>query len=80
MEPGFYVVRVPAKGPGTRLIVESVCFPIRPVKGLNEAESLEWVKNQANGWCEFIQGRHPKDDVFVIERPAPASQDSAIRL
>lgn len=75
MIPGLYVVRVPAKGPGTRLIVESVCFQLKPVKGLDEAQSLEWVKDKANDWCEFIQGQHPADDVFVIERPTPKETD-----
>lgn len=53
MTPGLYVVRIPARGNGQRLIMESVRL---------------FSEESANGWCEFIKGQYPKDDVFVIER------------
>lgn len=53
MHPGFYVVRLPKNGTGSRLIVESVPFK---------------DKQGAENWCDFIQDQYPKDDVFVIER------------
>lgn len=67
MHPGFYVVRMPANGVGSRLIVES-----RPFSKVDwvEAESPGYARRQAESWCDFVQSQHPKDDVFVIEREA----------
>jgi len=62
MEPGFYVVRMPSKGTGSRLIVESRPFRIMP--GIDR----EWTLAQAESWRDYIQTEHPLDDVFVIER------------
>jgi hypothetical protein len=53
MKRGFYVVRMPRNGAGSRLIVESVAMK-------------DW--HRADGWRDFIQAEHPNDDVFVIER------------
>ena len=54
MNPGFYVGRMPERGIGSRLIIESICFQ---------------RKDDAESWCDFIKSQHPKDDVFLIERP-----------
>lgn len=53
MNHGFYVVRMPKNGTGSRLIVESVPFK---------------DKQGAENWRDFIQSQHPKDNVFVIEK------------
>lgn len=68
MAPGYYVVRMPHRGMGSRLSVESVCFRIRPEI---EAESPGWCLRQADSWRDFVQSQHPKDDVFVIEKKVP---------
>lgn len=65
---GFYVVRIPARGSGTRLSVQSVCFAIRP--DVYGAGARERALESADGWCGFIAGQHPRDTVFVIEREA----------
>ena len=62
MEPGFYVVRMPARASGSRLMVES--RPFRVIGGV----SKEWARQQADNWANFVQSENPKDDVFVIER------------
>lgn len=76
MPPGFYVVRMPHSGAGSRLMVESRVFqPFTevPTEGALSTLSLEnlneRVRSMAEGWADFIQQQHPKDDVFVIERP-----------
>ncbi|UTC29017.1 hypothetical protein MARCHEWKA_05050 [Brevundimonas phage vB_BpoS-Marchewka] len=68
MAPGFYVVRMPKNGAGSRLIVES-----RPFQKIAWIETQEpgWARRQAELWCDFVQSQHPKDDVFVIERKGP---------
>jgi hypothetical protein len=53
MDPGFYVVRMPKNGSGSRLIVESTMIPDRQA---------------AEDWVEIIKIKYPLDDVFVIER------------
>lgn len=63
MEPGFYVVRMPENGVGSRLIVES-----RPFLLTKNGPDREYAMHQAENWRDFIQGQHPKDDVFIIER------------
>ena len=68
MAPGLYIARLPIRGTGSRLIIESVCFAFRSVPGLNEEESRDWVRNKADTWRQHVQEQHPKDDVFVIER------------
>jgi len=62
MEPGLYVVRMPARGMGSRLIVES-----RPFRFLPDIDKA-WTLTQAENWRDFIQSQHPQDDVFVVER------------
>lgn len=66
MQAGFYVVRMPARGMGSRLVVESRCFQINPEI---EKEAPGWCRQRADDWCDFVQSEHPKDDVFVIEHP-----------
>lgn len=74
MEPGFYVVRMTARGIGSRLIIESRPFRIISDEEWNRISpghtttAREYARDNAEGWCEFIQSQHPKDDVFVIER------------
>lgn len=63
MPPGLYVVRMPDRGMGQRLIIESICFQFK------EGFDPDWVRQQADNWCDYIQSQHPKDDVFVIEKP-----------
>lgn len=65
MHPGLYVVRMPDRGMGARLHIESICFQFHPDKPHIKDE---WVRDQAQRWADFIQSQHPKDDVFVIER------------
>ena len=74
MHPGFYVVRMPVNGTGSRLIVES--RPFEKVAWI-EAQSPGWARRQAESWRRFVQGNHPKDTVFVIEREGP--EDEAAR-
>ncbi len=62
MEPGFYVVRMPARGMGSRLIIES--RPFRQFPDVREG----YARECAEQWKLTIQHFHPKDDVFVIER------------
>lgn len=57
MTPGFYVARIPTRGNGARLTIESIRFI---------------SQEDADRWRDFIADQHPKDDVFVIqviERP-----------
>ena len=70
MHPGFYVVRMPERGMGQRLIVESRPFPKEAPEGSPPGLFTDptWFRRQAESWCDFIQSQHPKDDVFVIER------------
>lgn len=68
MEPGFYVVRMAARGAGSRLIVESICFKVVPAFDAGEETPREWARRHADNWRDFIAGQHPNDDVFVIER------------
>ena len=63
--PGFYVVRMPHRGMGTRLMIESRCFPTEKI---SPDIPRDWIKRQADNWCDFVKSQHPKDDVFVIER------------
>jgi hypothetical protein len=64
MDSGFYVVRMPKRGIGSRLMIESICFKKHPK---DPTISDAWVRQQADSWCDFVQGQHPKDDVFVME-------------
>lgn len=73
MEPGFYVGRIPARGSGLKITIESRPFRI--------AESLpsgrcprEYAYERANEWRGFIQDQNPKDNVFVFEITAPAQK------
>lgn len=67
MHKGFYVVRMPFNGAGSRLIVESKCF--QKADAINKPDiDDEWIRLQVDNWCDFVQSQHPKDDVFVIER------------
>lgn len=74
MEPGFYVVRMPKNGAGSRLIVESRPFRIIPddewkeALGSDRPSARSYARSNAERWREFVQSEHPKDDVFVIER------------
>lgn len=52
MKEGFYVVRMPARGSGGRLAIES-----RP----------QVSRQVCEGWRDFVQLEHPKDEVFIIE-------------
>lgn len=68
MTPGFYVVRMPKNGRGSRLIVESRPFRI-PANWNNPVETArDFARRSADNWRDFIQSQHPKDDVFVIEK------------
>ncbi|USN14179.1 hypothetical protein KABACHOK_03430 [Brevundimonas phage vB_BpoS-Kabachok] len=71
MHPGFYVVRMPKNGAGSRLIVES--RPFRKIAWI-EAEEPGYARRQAESWRDFVQDEHPKDDVFVIEREGPMDE------
>jgi hypothetical protein len=62
MEPGFYVVRMPKNGAGSRLMIESRPFRIIPEFGRDVA------LRQAENWKDVIQSQRPDDDVFIIER------------
>jgi len=73
MEPGFYVVRMPARGTGLRLMIESrpICIPEDEVWNelpRSRQTAREYARDTAERWRDFIQSQHPKDDVFVIER------------
>ena len=59
MKPGFYVVRRPARGSGSKLTIESICF--------DPTRDREFAERGAHNWCGFVQSQHPKDEVFVIE-------------
>jgi len=59
MKPGFYVVRIPRRGSGGKLTIESICF--------STERDREFAKRGAHNWCDFVQSQHPKDEVFVIE-------------
>jgi hypothetical protein len=61
MIPGFYVMR--RAHLGKRLMLESRCFKPMPEKNI----SLEWTKDQAESWADYVRSEHPKDDVFVME-------------
>jgi hypothetical protein len=62
LQPGLYVVRLPHGAKSKKLIVESVCFRKKPGLPDDTAELM------AEGWRDFVQSEHPKDDVFVIEK------------
>jgi len=66
MAPGFYVVRQAVPGAGTRMIVESVPFAIRP--DIDGDDARLRARMSAENWRDYIQGQHPRDLVFVIER------------
>jgi hypothetical protein len=68
MPPGFYVLRLPVRGSGSRLYVESRCFPILP------DVPREWSRRQADYWRDYISSEHPDDEVFVVERE-PEEED-----
>ena len=68
LSPGFYAVRIPARGTGTRLTVESVPFAIRD--DVHGVEARERALVSATNWAEFMGEQHPGDAVFVIEREA----------
>lgn len=71
MEPGFYVVRLPHRGMGSRLVIES--RPFRIVEGMADITpeyAREYAERQADLFREVVQTEHPKDEVFVIERKA----------
>ena len=77
MEPGFYVVRMPKNGAGSRLIVESRPFRIIPDEewadlGGAPPNARQYARSNAERWRDFVQSEHPKDDVFVIEREKEA--------
>lgn len=66
MKAGFYVVRRTVPGSGTRLIIESVPFRIRP--DIDGDDARERARMMADNWCDFIKGQYPRHQVFVIER------------
>lgn len=70
MEPGFYVVRLPHRGIGSRLVIESRPFRIVESGDVSPEYAREYAQRQADIWREVVQSEHPKDEVFVIERKA----------
>ena len=74
MEPGYYVVRRPSRGSGTRLHIESRPFVILSEEVWRE-EGIEadrytprrYAYDNAERWRDFVQFQHPKDYVFIIE-------------
>lgn len=62
MEPGFYVVRMPKRGSGTKLTIES-----RPLMSNHPDIPRDWLKNSADTWRQAIQKMHPDDFVTLIE-------------
>ncbi len=64
MHPGYYVVRMPERGRGSRLIVES--RPFRVLEG-KIPDADEYAKRNAQLWASGVQEEHPKDHVFVIK-------------
>jgi hypothetical protein len=69
MIPAFYVVRQTGRSLTQRLIVESVPFEIRA--DLFGDDARERARAEADRWMDFVQGQHPKDEVFVIEKLNP---------
>ena len=75
MEPGFYVVRRPSRGNGTRLHIESRPFHILSDEewalavGDNRTHSARrYAYKNDEQWRDYIKSQHPKDEVFIIER------------
>lgn len=72
-EPGFYVGRIPARGSGSKITIES--RPFRIADSLPSGlDPREYARERADEWCGFIQDKNPKDSVFVFEIPAPAQK------
>ena len=64
-KPGVYVARIPRRSVTNKMIIESICFSLPE----NRPDiTRDWVRLQAESWCDFVKSQHPKDDVFLIER------------
>jgi hypothetical protein len=61
MTPGFIIIRIPNKG--SSWIVESRVFRTDDPKF-----DRDWVLDRAKSWRDLIQGQHPKDEVFIVEK------------